>query len=31
MREEWRTLELYAKIMLEHFADRATVHWQVGE
>jgi hypothetical protein len=29
MREELRTLELYVEIMLERFADRATVHWHV--
>ena len=29
--EEMRLLELYAQIMLERFADRATVQWQVGE
>jgi LytS/YehU family sensor histidine kinase len=31
LREEMRLLELYAQIMLERFADRATVRWQVDE
>ena len=31
LREEMRLLELYAQIMLERFADRATVQWQVEE
>ena len=31
LREEMRLLELYAQIMLERFADRATVEWQVNE
>jgi hypothetical protein len=31
LREEMRLLELYAQIMLERFADRATVQWQVDE
>jgi hypothetical protein len=31
LREEMRLLELYAHIMLERFADRATVQWQVDE
>jgi two-component system, LytTR family, sensor kinase len=31
LREEMRLLELYAQIMLERFADRATVQWQVAE
>ena len=31
LREEMRLLELYAQIMLERFADRATMQWQVDE
>jgi signal transduction histidine kinase len=31
LREEMRLLELYAQIMLERFADRATVQWQIDE
>jgi hypothetical protein len=31
LREEMRFLQLYAEIMLERFADRATVQWQVDE
>ena len=31
LREEMRLLKLYAQIMLERFADRATVQWQVAE
>ena len=31
LREEMRLLELYAQIMLERFADRATVQWKVDE
>jgi two-component sensor histidine kinase len=31
LREEMRLLELYAQIMLERFADRATVQWRVDE
>jgi Histidine kinase len=31
LQEEMRLLELYAQIMLERFADRATVQWQVDE
>lgn len=31
LREEMRLLELYAQIMLERFADRATMHWHVDD
>ena len=31
LREEMRLLELYAQIMLERFADRATVQWQIED
>ena len=31
LREEMRLLELYAQVMLERFADRATLQWQVDE
>jgi two-component sensor histidine kinase len=31
LREEMRLLELYAQVMLERFADRATLRWQVDE
>jgi sensor histidine kinase YesM len=31
LREELRTLELYAQIMQERFADRVSIAWQVDE